>query len=103
MWACLRENSIKEPQVPPLRSLGAPVGMTILLCAQQLRRESLGPCQRIVIPTGAPKERSGGTCGFFPKLSRRLSSPHTSTHLSLLRHESYFLASPWLYRNAGIR
>jgi hypothetical protein len=27
--------------------------------------------RRIVIPTGAPKERSGGTCGSFPEFSRR--------------------------------
>jgi hypothetical protein len=31
----------KEPQVPPLRSYGAPVGMTILLCPQEFRREAL--------------------------------------------------------------
>jgi hypothetical protein len=32
---------------------------------QQARREMLHRCKRIVIPIGAPKDRSGGTCGFF--------------------------------------
>jgi rubrerythrin len=32
---------------------------------QQAPREILDPSQRIVIPTGAPKERSEGTCGFL--------------------------------------
>jgi len=49
-----------KPQVPPLRF--ASVGMTILLCPQQLHRGILDPCIRIVIPTEA--KRSGGTCGF---------------------------------------
>jgi len=35
----------KKPQVPPLRSFGAPVGLTILLSAQQLKRETLGPAK----------------------------------------------------------
>jgi len=29
------ENREEKPQVPPLRSFGAPVGMTILLCPQE--------------------------------------------------------------------
>jgi hypothetical protein len=41
----------KKPQVPPLRF--APVGMTILLCAQELQLEILALHDRIVIPTGA--------------------------------------------------
>jgi hypothetical protein len=40
----------KKPQVPPLRF--APVGMTILLCPQELQREILDPRDRIVSPTG---------------------------------------------------
>ena len=43
--------------------------MTILLCPQKLQRKILDPCNRIVIPIGAPKERSGGTCGFFGQYS----------------------------------
>jgi hypothetical protein len=37
-----------EPQVAPLRF--APVGMTILLWTQELRREILDPALEIVIP-----------------------------------------------------
>jgi hypothetical protein len=40
--------------------------MTILF---RPRRNDLTRSHRIVIPTGAPKERSGGTCGFaYPGL-----------------------------------
>jgi hypothetical protein len=35
------------------RRMIAPVGMTILLCPQELQRETLDPRNRIVIPTGA--------------------------------------------------
>jgi len=48
------ENSEKRPQVPPLRF--APVGMTILLCPQQLQREILDPLDRIIILTGADQD-----------------------------------------------
>jgi hypothetical protein len=33
-----------------------PVGMTILLCPQELQRETLDPRNRIVIPTGADQD-----------------------------------------------
>jgi hypothetical protein len=35
-----------------------------LCCARDRFSENTLPLDRIVIPTGAPKERSGGTCGF---------------------------------------
>ena len=52
----------KKPQVPPLRSFGAPVGMTILLQGKSILRRRVCGLNKIVIPTGA--QRSGGTCGF---------------------------------------
>jgi hypothetical protein len=48
--AGLRVSTGKEPQVPPLRF--APVGMTMLLCPQDLQELTFGPHDSIVIPTG---------------------------------------------------
>jgi hypothetical protein len=44
--------SWKEPQVPPLRSFGAPVGMTILSEGASIPTETLGGTTDLSIPTG---------------------------------------------------
>jgi hypothetical protein len=62
--------------------------MTILLWPQELRREIRDPGERIVIPTGAPKERSGGTCGFPPVLRRLSSSYGKASAVALLENQT---------------
>jgi hypothetical protein len=69
--SCLRGFSIcvrreKKPQVPPLRF--APVGMTILLCPQELQREILDPA----IELSSRPERSvvEGPAVSFPVLTQ---------------------------------
>src|ERR1700744_5625347 len=48
--------------------------MTILFRGQDLRCSLCGH-NRIVIPTGAPQERSGGTCGLSPVITHALEAP----------------------------
>ena len=71
----------KKPQVPPLRF--APVGMTIHCGGKVVLAEALCGHNRIVIPTGA--KRSGGTCGFFSRVTlcqRLFMNARTSAAIS---------------------
>src|ERR1700744_5821283 len=43
VWPEMGKAEAGEPQVPPLRSFGAPVGMTILWFSQRPQRRTLGP------------------------------------------------------------